>query len=284
MSARDESILGEPCWVDLMSPDVDVARDFYTRLFGWTSTEGGAEYGSYVTFRVDDEPVAGLAGSMPGSETPGAQAPGTQASGTQAPGAQAAGARRAPSAWMTYLSVADADAATEAAHGAGAEVIAPPLTVGEQGRMSVIADPSGAVLGLWQPAAHTGYSRFGEVGTAVWHELNTRDWEAATAFYRDVFGWQLQPLGNADEFRYSTFGHDDVMPGGIYDAEDWLPPGVPSHWQVYFGVSDIAAAAARVPSLGGTVLREPWTSEYGTFAQVTDPAGAMFLLSSVDDS
>jgi predicted enzyme related to lactoylglutathione lyase len=258
MSIRDESILGEPCWVDLMSSDTAAARDFYTRLFGWTTTEAGEEYGNYITFRDDDDPVAGLAGPMPGAES--------------------------PNAWMTYVSVADADTATDAARGAGATVIAEPMTVGEQGRMAIIADPSGAVIGLWQPVEHTGYRRFGEAGTPVWHELNTRDWDAATAFYQKVFGWQLQPLGDSDEFRYSTFGHDEVMPGGIYDAEEWLPAGAPSHWQVYFGVPDVAAAAARVPELGGTVLREPWTSDYGTFAQVTDPTGAMFLLSSVDES
>lgn len=255
MSARDESILGEPCWVDLMSSDAAVARDFYTRLFGWTATESGEEDGNYITFRADNDPVAGLAAPVPGAES--------------------------QSAWMTYLSVADADAATDAARRAGARVVAEPMTVGDQGRMSIIADPAGAVIGLWQSAARTGYSRFGELGTPVWHELNTRDWNAATAFYRKVFGWTLRPLGDSDEFRYRTFGHGDVMPGGIYDADEWLPDGVPSHWQVYFGVPDAAAAAARVSELGGTMLREPWTSDYGTFAQVTDPTGAMFLLSSV---
>jgi predicted enzyme related to lactoylglutathione lyase len=73
-----------------------------------------------------------------------------------------------------------------------------------------------------------------------------------------------------------------VVPGGIYDAHNSLPAGVPSHWQVYFGVPDVTAAAARVRQLGGTVLQEPWTSDYGAFAKVTDSAGAMFLLSSVD--
>jgi predicted enzyme related to lactoylglutathione lyase len=136
MSIRDLSITGAPCWVDLMSPDPATARDFYTGLFGWTTTEAGGEYGNYVTFRDNDDPVAGLAGPMPGTES--------------------------PNAWITHVSVADADTATDAARSAGAEVIAEPMTVGDQGRMSIISDPSGAVIGLWQAAEHTGYRRFGE--------------------------------------------------------------------------------------------------------------------------
>jgi hypothetical protein len=257
MSVR-EATLGEPCWVDLISPDATRARDFYTELFGWTATDAGEEYGNYITFWTNGEQVAGLSGPMPGSP--------------------------APNAWTTYLAVADVDATTDAARGAGAQVVAEPMTVGSQGRMSIIVDPTGAAIGLWQPDQHTGYGRFGEVGTPVWHELNTRDFDAATAFYETVFGWTLQPLSETEEFRYSTFGHGDTFIGGIYDAQAALPEGVPSHWQLYLGVPDVAAAAARVTELGGTVLREPWESEYGTFAQVTDPLGAMFMLSSVEQT
>jgi predicted enzyme related to lactoylglutathione lyase len=255
MPVRD-SVLGEPCWVDLMSPDAARARDFYTELFGWTVTEAGEEYGGYTTFWKDGEQVAGLAGPMPGSDS--------------------------PNAWMTYLAVSDADATTDAARGAGAQVMAEPMTVGSQGRMSIIVDPSGGVLGIWQSDEHTGYARFGEVGTPVWHELNTRDFDGACAFYEKVFGWELKPMSDTEEFRYSTFGHGDVLVGGIFDADTALPAGVPSHWQLYLGVPDVAAAASRVTELGGTVVREPWDTEFGTFAQVTDPLGAMFVLSSVE--
>ncbi len=256
MPARDHTRLGEPCWADLLTSDVARARRFYTELFGWSAAESGEEYGNYVTFMKGDASVAGMGAQMPGATT--------------------------PDGWSTYLAVADVDATTEAARAAGAKVLAEPMTVGTMGRMAVLMDPSGAAIGLWQSAEHAGFGAVDEAGTPVWHELNTRDWEAAIPFYEQVFGWKPKPLSDTDEFRYSTFGVGDAMAGGIFDAKASLPPGVPSHWQLYLGVDDVAAAAARVKELGGTVLREPWDTEYGTFAQVTDPTGAMFMLSSVD--
>jgi hypothetical protein len=46
-------------------------------------------------------------------------------------------------------------------------------------------------------------------------------------------------------------------------------------------VDDIDAACARVVELGGSVIRDPWDSEFGRFAQVDDPLGGMFLLQHV---
>ncbi|MCU1442482.1 MAG: putative glyoxalase family protein [Cryobacterium sp.] len=255
MPERDKARLGEPCWVDLTSANTAAVRDFYSTLFGWTTTEASDEYGNYITFWQDGEQVAGLTAPMPGIES--------------------------PKAWMTYMSTADADATTRQAREAGAQVLAEPMTVGDQGRMAILADSSGAVIGLWQSAEHTGYGRYGEVGTPVWHELITKDFDAATAFYENVFGWELQPLSDTAEFRYSTFGPGGMI-GGIYDGAASLSGNEPSNWSVYFGVPDVAGAAARVAQLGGTVLREPWDSEYGTFSQVSDPEGAVFLLSSVE--
>lgn len=256
MPVRDTTRLGEPVWIDLMSSDPARSQEFYTQLFGWTTTESEGEGGSYVTFWKGDAQVAGLGGQMPGST--------------------------APDAWSTYLAVADADATTEAARAAGAQVLLEPMTVGEHGRMAILADPSGAAVSIWQPFTHTGFGVVGEVGAPVWHELNSRDFDAALPFYEQVFGWSTEPLAEMEDVRYITFGPSGAPVGGVFDAKSALPEGVPSHWQVYLGVPDVAAAADRVKELGGTVLREPWVTEYGTFSQVADPTGAAFLLSSVD--
>jgi predicted enzyme related to lactoylglutathione lyase len=257
MPTRDTTTFGEPCWADLMTSDPVRAREFYTKLFGWTATESGEEYGHYVTFRKGDADVAGMAAQMPDSTM--------------------------PDAWSTYLAVTDADATTAAARAAGAQVIAEPMTIGTMGRMAFLLDPSGAAIGLWQAAEHTGFGVVGEDGTPVWHELNTLDWDAALPFYEKTFGWKPVTLSDTDEFRYSTIGRDGDMVAGIFDASRHLPPGMPSHWQLYFGAADVRATAARVTELGGSVVGEPWTAEFGTFARVTDPTGAMFVLGSLDE-
>ncbi len=257
MPARDKSRLGEPAWIDLVTDDTDSARTFYTALFGWTATESIEEHGNFITFWHDDEQVAGLNRTVSRSGT--------------------------PAGWLTYLSVADADDTTKRAQAAGAEVRVQPRTVGSQGRMAVLTDPAGAVFALWQSAEHTGYGRFGEYGTPVWHELSTRDFDKATRFYRDVFDWRLAPLSDTDEFRYSVFGPEGHEVGGVFDAAATLPADAPSSWSVYIGVENVTTCTARAAELGGRVIREPWQSQYGTFAQVSDPAGGTLLLSSVED-
>src|SRR5690242_3821443 len=113
MTAVTRHRLGEPCWVDYASTDVPATRDFYTGLFGWKAETGGGEYGGYITFLRDGRPVAGL-GSVMGDQ------PGDN--------------------WLTYLMAEDVDASERAATAAGAEVLAPVMSVGDQGRLAVIAD------------------------------------------------------------------------------------------------------------------------------------------------
>lgn len=257
MPAPHANRTGQPCWADLMTSDLPRAREFYTRLFGWTASDSGSEYGNYVTFRKGDADVAGMSSQEPGS--------------------------RLPDAWTTYLSVTDADAAVAVARAAGAAVLAEPMTVGTMGRMAILMDPTGAPFGVWQADEFTGFDVFGEAGSPVWHELNTRSYSAALDFYTEVFGWKPVVLSDTEDFRYSTIGAEGEMVTGVFDAAEHLPDSVPSHWQLYLGVPDVHAAVTTVTELGGTVVREPWTAEFGTFALVTDPTGALFVLGSVDE-
>ena len=67
------------------------------------------------------------------------------------------------------------------------------------------------------------------------------------------------------------------------DGGAGLEPGVPSHWQVFFGVPDLDAALGRVVELGGAVLQPAWDTGFGRRAMVADPTGARFLVASVPD-
>lgn len=249
--------LGEPCWVDYAASDLPRAQEFYTSLFGWTAETGGGEYGGYVTFRRDGRLVAGM------SEVAG--------------GAQS-------DAWLTYLLVEDCDAAEKAVTNAGGRVLSPTMAVGDQGRLAVAADPGNAVIGLWEPEQHRGFELVAEPGGLSWHELYARDYATQVEFYTRVFGWSTTVLADTADFRYLTFGDSDSPGGGVFDADGMLPPGVPSHWVVYFGVQSAADAARRVGELGGSVVRDPWDSEFGRFAQVTDPLGGLFFVHEVPGS
>ena len=109
-------------------------------------------------------------------------------------------------------------------------------------------------------------------GSFCWAELATSDTESAKKFYGEMFGWTANEL---------------PMPGGVYiilqsegnDTGAICPtkPGVPPHWGVYFSVTDVDAAAAKVAPAGGKILAGPFDAmDAGRLAVAQDPQGATF--------
>jgi len=56
-----------------------------------------------------------------------------------------------PSHWLAYVLVEDINASTKKAKSLGAKVVKEVTEVSGYGWLSVITDPTGAALGLWQP-------------------------------------------------------------------------------------------------------------------------------------
>jgi predicted enzyme related to lactoylglutathione lyase len=56
----------------------------------------------------------------------------------------------APSAWLAYVEVNDIKAATQKAKSLGAKVMKDVTDVMDMGWLSILVDPTGATLGLWQ--------------------------------------------------------------------------------------------------------------------------------------
>ncbi|WP_343923714.1 hypothetical protein [Rhodoglobus aureus] len=62
--------------------------------------------------------------------------------------------------------------------------------------LTVVADPSGAVLGATQPLGGKGAQLVNEPSTLTMNTLSTPDPAAVADFYREVFGWHLQQSGS----------------------------------------------------------------------------------------
>ncbi|MDQ6928265.1 MAG: VOC family protein [Actinomycetota bacterium] len=252
MPKRDTAPTGAPCWVDLMSSDVERSREFYGELFGWEAQPPNEEFGGYFNFTKDGVLVAGGMASQP------------------AP---------APSdVWSVYLATDDAVKTVETARAEGSSVHVDPMAVADLGTMAVITDPGGAAVGMWQPGTHKGFGLVGETGAPSWFELHTRDYETAVAFYRDAFGWDTRVISDGPEFRYTIQVEGETMLAGVVDAASFLPEGVPAHWAVYFGVDDTDAALAKIAELGGSTVTPAEDTPYGRLATATDSTGAMFKL------
>jgi predicted enzyme related to lactoylglutathione lyase len=254
MPTRDHAPIGSPCWVDLWTSDVEGSRKFYGELFGWEGQEPSPEFGGYFMFTRDGAPVAGGMGDMP--DMP------------------------AQNVWTIYLATDDIAKTVGAAEAQGAQIVVPPMAIADLGTQAVLIDPTGASLGAWQPGTFPGFTVLNERGAPSWFELHTRDHAAAVSFYRSVFRWDTNSVGDSDEFRYTTMrnpnGGEDLA--GIMDAKAFLPEGVPSHWSVYWEVDDPDAIVSRVKALGGSVVMDATDTPYGRLATVTDPAGAQFKL------
>jgi predicted enzyme related to lactoylglutathione lyase len=182
--------------------------------------------------------------------------------------------------WTVFLNTDDADRTAEAAQANGGQVYIEPMDITENGRMTMLGDPGGASVGVWQPRDVQGFEIRSEVGAPAWFELHTRAYDESVAFYRDVFGWDTHAMSDTPEFRYTTLGEGDGALAGIMDATAFLPEDVPAHWSVYFRVEDADAALARVVALGGSILRPAEDTPYGRLAQAADPLGTSFKLIS----
>jgi predicted enzyme related to lactoylglutathione lyase len=252
MSERASYAPGTPSWVDLGTPDVEAAVEFYGGLFGWDipESENAEQTGGYRQAMLSGKPVAGMMPLMQEGQPP---------------------------AWSTYVSVADADATAAAVKEAGGNVIAEPMDVMDLGRMAIFVDPTGAAFGIWQAGTFPGAALVNEPGAISWNELNTRDLEAAKAFYGAVFGWTFEDQDMGEMGSYTTIKLGEDMVGGMLDmAGRGVPDQIPAHWQVYFAVEDTDATVALAKEKGGSVMVEPIDIPAGRFAIFTDPFGASF--------
>ena len=93
-----------------------------------------------------------------------------------------------PTAWSVYIGTNDVEALAKRVQSAGGTVVAPPFDVGDQGKMAVFQDPSGAFISAWQGSRMGGFQTDAP-NSFGWAELNARGIEKAIPFYTSVFGW-----------------------------------------------------------------------------------------------
>lgn len=116
--------------IELNSTDVGKAKEFYTQLFDWKFVDMPMPGGPADAVYAGIDESGGTGGGMLQQMIPGA-----------------------PSSWLAYAAVADIQGATDKARKLGATVMRDVSEVPGMGWLSIIRDPTGATLGLWQPKA-----------------------------------------------------------------------------------------------------------------------------------
>ncbi len=115
------------CWADLSTPDPKRASDFYSGLFGWQLTTDPKDPSGYLHIKNGEHFIGGIPPAI--HRQPGA-----------------------PPHWLAYFQVDDVDALASKAKQMGAKLCLQPTTMEGVGRMSVIADPQGAVFSIFKSA------------------------------------------------------------------------------------------------------------------------------------
>jgi uncharacterized protein len=121
---REVSSMGNPfVHMELMTTDVGKAKAFYGRMFDWKLEDMDMGDMTYTMIRVGE----GTGGGLMKNPMP-----------------------NATSLWVAYVEVADVEAATAKAKSLGANVLKDVAEIPSAGAFSIIGDPTGAMLGLWQ--------------------------------------------------------------------------------------------------------------------------------------
>lgn len=253
MTVHDSSWpAGVPAWADITVPDLAAAQRFYGGLLGWEFSEGHPEAGGYVTASVGGHRVAGLLGAQ--DARAGAAA-----------------------AWCVYLATDDVTLATGHAVAAGAQLLAGPMTVLGLGDIAVLADPAGAVVGLFQAGTHSGWDVTDVPGAFVWAEQMSHRPELSRRFYTDLFGYEQTDM-SAPDFTYTSLAVGGTPAVGVGGYGAGVGQDVPAAWTWYVAVPDAAEAARRVPELGGGVVSGPEDTPYGRLVLAHGPAGEVVAL------
>ena len=72
----------------------------------------------------------------------------------------------------------------------------PPTEILDLGRMAMLADPGGAIFGLWQKRRHFGAQRINEPGSWCWLELQSADPAPLLPFYEALLGWRAERIAS----------------------------------------------------------------------------------------
>jgi predicted enzyme related to lactoylglutathione lyase len=109
--------------IELNTTDPAKAKAFYGKLFDWQLADMPMDGRTYTLIKVGEGTGGGLMQHpMPGQ----------------------------PSIWIPYVEVANLKAETEKARALGGTIIKEMVEVKDMGSFSIVLDPTGAAVGLWE--------------------------------------------------------------------------------------------------------------------------------------
>jgi predicted enzyme related to lactoylglutathione lyase len=242
---------GEFCWANMLTPQPAEAREFFSRLLGWTYFEiPGLGHG----VRVGGHDVGGIFDLEDHNTPPGL---------------------KPHIGGLIKVESADATGEKVAALGGTAR---PAFDIKDQGRMAVCTDPNGAELDVWEPRTFHGTDVDSSLhGALCWFETLTTDVGRATAFYSGLFGWTPEVM-SMPGYEYTVFKLGANYVAGLMQITSEMGNLRP-HWGTYFSVDDADKAADEAVRLGAKLcVRVRDIPGVGRFCGITSPQGVTFYV------
>jgi predicted enzyme related to lactoylglutathione lyase len=122
---------GAPSWMELMTSDVNGAKDFYSAIFNWSfekyPSEPEMEYYT-ISYEGEEYPFGGVFDKKEAMVD----------------------ATEIPSHWGNYITVTNINETLLKVQNLGGKIIVPKTFIPNVGDFSVIMDPQGAVISLMQ--------------------------------------------------------------------------------------------------------------------------------------
>jgi hypothetical protein len=245
-------LTGKFIWYDLFTSDLKAVQPFYEGLFGWSFHETSSGESRVLTIMREGVPIAN---AVSVDETK---------------------MKDGESRWLSYMSVADVDQTVlriEKNHGA---VYMPPKNLPDRGRVAVVKDPEGALFAVLTATGGDPPDSAYDLNDFLGSELWARHLETAIKFYQTLVAYKIEMVDVGNDKDYHLLVRDDEPRAGVVQIP-W--DDVKPNWVPYVAVEDVAAVAARVESLGGSLLIAPNPEiREGNAAIIADPSGAVFAI------
>lgn len=263
--ANNNQLEGKIIWHDLITDKPALTKKFYQTLFGWQFEEltlAGGLFGeiNYTLIRHNGKLIGGMIDQTKLQ------------------------VKKDISQWVVLMSVKDINKAVDEVKSSGGTVFSPATDLGDRGKIAIVADPQGALLGFLQ--TKQGDPEDGKVianGDFLWTELWTSNVDKATEFYQRIAEYDITDRtvesSKTDDKNYRLLKTNNKPRVGILtNPVENLDP----IWVSYIRVKDaksLNALVAMVESLKGEILLAPQDRALGgRVALIAGPSGAGIAL------
>lgn len=238
---------GQFLWRELMCRGLPTAREFYGTLFGWCYDDVPSASGSYNVVKHHGRAIGGMRCLAP--------------------------ATKIEPHWRSYVCVEDVEHVARVAGDNGGRVLVFPHAVPELGVVTVLADPTGAAVTVFQNEwEELRPIRPSPIGTFCWETLHTVDAQRVKDFYGSVFGWRMIPGPSEGMILFQA---GEVAVANVRPVSANLSP----HWSTHVVVHRLDDVNERAARRGACVLMPILDLRHlGRLGAMRDPEGASLSL------